>query len=284
MIDLDRMTYSIWDPTGNVTALVECPVAVAEQPACATALMRRHPEVEQVGFISVDTADLEPGVDVALRMAGGEFCGNASISAAACYLERTGQSGRSVSLRVSGAALPVEARLERVGEASYEAAILMPPAHKPQPVDLCFADTHALLPLVRMDGISHLVIEAASPFWHLLNDRAAAERAVRLWCEELDCAGLGLMFLGEPGSDGTRPMTPLVYVPAADTCFWESSCASGSAASGIYLADRLGKPMVSKLDEPGGMLCIECDPWACTTWLHGATRQIVVHPSIDHNL
>lgn len=284
MIDLDQMAYSIWDPTGNVTALVECPVPVDEQPACASALMRRHPEVEQVGFLCVDPAGLEPGVDAALRMAGGEFCGNASISAAACYLERTGQGGRIVSLRVSGATLPVKTRLERVGEASFEAAILMPPAHAPQSVNLAYEGTRTPLALVRMDGISHLVIEAASPFWHLLNDRAAAERAVRLWCEELDCAGLGLMFLGEPGPDDTRPMSPLVYVPAADTCFWESSCASGSAASGIYLADRLGKPMVAKLDEPGGVLRIECDPTARTTWLHGATRQIVVHPSIDHNL
>ena len=47
----DPLQYSIFDPTGNITALVESPVPVERQPAVAAALMARHPEVEQVGFV-----------------------------------------------------------------------------------------------------------------------------------------------------------------------------------------------------------------------------------------
>ena len=66
------MRYRIFDPTGNVTALVEDAVEPALQPEAAAEIMRVHPEVEQVGFVSLN------GALPSLRMAGGEFCGNAS--------------------------------------------------------------------------------------------------------------------------------------------------------------------------------------------------------------
>ena len=80
--------YSILDPTGNITALVESEVAVERQPAAAEAIMKRHTEVEQVGFVRFDP---EEGIDAQLRMAGGEFCGNASLCTAALYLMRNGK-------------------------------------------------------------------------------------------------------------------------------------------------------------------------------------------------
>ena len=46
------LKYSILDPTGNITALVESPVPVSGQPSVADAVMERHPDVEQVGFVS----------------------------------------------------------------------------------------------------------------------------------------------------------------------------------------------------------------------------------------
>ena len=54
MEERGSLRYSIWDPTGNITALVESAVAVGEQPAAAAALMERHPTVEQVGFVELE--------------------------------------------------------------------------------------------------------------------------------------------------------------------------------------------------------------------------------------
>ena len=48
------MKYSIFDPTGNITALVEDAVEDSLQPSAAAEIMKKHPEVEQVGFVSLD--------------------------------------------------------------------------------------------------------------------------------------------------------------------------------------------------------------------------------------
>ena len=45
-----EICYSILDPTGNITALVESPVERTRYQAAAAAIMHLHPEVEQVGF------------------------------------------------------------------------------------------------------------------------------------------------------------------------------------------------------------------------------------------
>ena len=70
-----RVEYYLLDPTGNKTILVDSPVSVSEQPGVASRLMEMEPETEQVGFLSKDEC-----FDLSLRMAGGEFCGNAAQS------------------------------------------------------------------------------------------------------------------------------------------------------------------------------------------------------------
>ena len=63
------LRVSLFDPTGNITALVENEVEPALQPELAAALMRRCPEVEQVGFVRLAPPSAE--VEAELRMAGG---------------------------------------------------------------------------------------------------------------------------------------------------------------------------------------------------------------------
>ena len=46
----NMLRYSILDPTGNITAIVESPVEIARQPELASRIMRLRPEVEQVGL------------------------------------------------------------------------------------------------------------------------------------------------------------------------------------------------------------------------------------------
>ena len=47
-------------------------------------------------------------------------------------------------------------------------------------------------------------------------------------------------------------LDPLVYVPQADTLFWERSCASGTAAVGAWA----GPGTALSLKEPGGVLTV----------------------------
>ena len=152
----------------------------------------------------------------------------------------------------------------------------MPQALEICTVELAFAGLSATLPLVRMEGISHLVVERSSAFFALQEVPVAAERAVCAWCEQLGCDGLGLMFLEARGS--AWQLTPLVYVPASGTVFWERSCASGSAATGMYCAAREDAPVALALHEPGGILRVESDPASGETWLSGTVRLLSSMP------
>lgn len=264
-----QVRYSVLDPTGNITALVESVVPLGEQVGVAAEVMRLRPEVEQVGFVSAPAG--KQGVQTELRMAGGEFCGNATMSAAALWYVRSGADAAActVRVRVSGAAEPVEVQLVRAGDQRFDGRVHMPCALGVERVELTWGDLRGSAGLMRMEGISHLVIERDSALFALLERTAEAERAVRAWCGELACDGLGLMFLEGEGS--CRTLTPLVYVPGGDTVFWENSCASGSSAVGMWCAAAQGTPCQLELHEPGGILRVESDP-AGSTWLQGTVE------------
>ena len=269
---MEDLKYYIFDPTGNITALVESGVAAADQPAVASRIMERHPDVEQVGFITY-ADDAAADVPVSLRMAGGEFCGNATMCTAALYMIRKNMPGSAViRVRVSGAAEPLEVQLRRKDAVSFDAAVTMPPAvgiDELKLADGMLPGSDSLrLPIVRMEGIAHVIIEPDSGFFGLKDDPALAETLLRGWCGVLGAECLGMMFLGDGAA--LRPLTPLVYVPGADTMFWENSCASGSAAAGIYLAAQAGTPVDVTFDEPAGRLRVESDPLAKKTVLHGS--------------
>ena len=68
--------YVLMNPCGNRTVLVETPVAGKDYKKIATALMKKEPTAEQVGFLEMG----ENG-NYILKMAGGEFCGNATMCA-----------------------------------------------------------------------------------------------------------------------------------------------------------------------------------------------------------
>ena len=262
-----QLRYSIFDPTGNITALVESVVPEKDQPSVAAAIMARHTAVEQVGFLRLPAGG---GERPALRMAGGEFCGNASMSAAALWALRRGFDRGECSLRVSGAESAVSVRLRRETEGSFAAAVHMPPAGQIMEKECVISGRRGRLSCVYMEGITHAVITPASAFFALKDDRPAAERAVRTLCAALGANCLGLMFLEE--ETPRCRLTPLVWVPASGTLFWENSCASGSAAVSMALARTLKRTVALDLDEPGGRLRAESDPETGETWLHGRTK------------
>ena len=118
--DLQKITYTLFNPTGNITLLAETPVPTASQPSVAAELMALEPETEQAGFVAF-------GPDAAfLRMAGGEFCGNAAMSAAAMYLERSGKTGGIVPVHVSGTKEAVAVMLHTLPDGGWRAAVTMP--------------------------------------------------------------------------------------------------------------------------------------------------------------
>ena len=265
------MKYSIWDPTGNITALVESNIDKTQQSSVAAALMKRHPQVEQVGFVQLKQDDSL----VLLDMAGGEFCGNAAMSAAALYMMRTNHpSGtpQDVRIRVSGSPATLKANLIERDSKMYSASLQTPWTASVDYRQFCHQGLRGMLPVVDLGGITQIIIEPDSAFYDLLNNRSDAESAVGFWCSELSAPGLGLMFLSN--RDNICDLTPLVYVPGAGTVFWENSCASGSTAVCMYYVTETGKDVKLILNQPGGVMSVQCHGPGESVILQGSTRPV----------
>lgn len=264
------MRYSIFDPTGNITALVEDNVDVELQPMVAANIMKAHPKVEQVGFVTDSTT---VGADTTLRMAGGEFCGNATMSAAALYALKHGcDDHMELHVRASGATDTVAVVLDKFDSDSFDARVLMPRANRLVPVALSYRGLSDVVSVVFFEGISHVIIPENSVLYVLRHDESSAEEAVRMWCHGLSADGLGLMFLSGNGRD--RTLIPLVFVPGSDTEYWENSCASGSAAVGMFVGATTNAPCDLLLHEPGGTLRVSCNPLSAETWLFGHVTRV----------
>ena len=244
-----KIVYDVLDPTGNITILVRTPVPEADHPAVAAHLMKMEPETEQVGFLTIGDTGGSLAASVAcntdLRMAGGEFCGNASMCAAVIAAMESGQSSRKVNLRVSGASGIVRAEVARRSDGEWTGTVDMPRPAAIEEIDLPGA---GLLPVVRFEGISHVILQQEMP-------RDKAQELAPVWCEALGTDALGLLFLDQEKSS----MTPLVYVPTAQTLCWEKSCASGTTAVCAYLAEQNSAPCSICLCQPGGELQAEAD-------------------------
>jgi len=201
--------YSLFDPSGNITALVESDVPAEKRKQIADEIMKAEPSCEQVGFVS-DLGENE----VMLEMTGGEFCGNATMCAA--ILGGTG----NVTVKICNDKYTVS--VEEKSMRSYYCSV-------------CFAD----LP----KGIVHTVLE----------DEPVKEDAEKRIKSMQGNEARGLMFL-----NGNK-LTPLVYVPLADTLFWENSCASGSICTGKYLFEKNKRPIDIDLEQPGGIINVKAN-------------------------
>lgn len=244
--------YYVLDPTGNITILVSTPVPADLQVRTASALMEREPQAEQVGFLS-DGRDC----DLTLRMAGGEFCGNASMSAAVMAAMRAGKKEGVIRLRVSGASGPVTVRVAENADGSWQGTVNMPAPGKIGTREFMGGGRY---PVVTFDGISHIILTEMLP-------KEEAETLAGKWCSELGTDAVGLMFL-----DRSRDvLMPLVFVPSAGTLFWENSCASGTTAVGAYLAYESGEHTIKTLRQPGGELTVDAYPDGALT-ISGTVR------------
>ena len=129
---------------------------------------------------------------------------------------------------------------------------------------LCYRDPDGRLSytgdLFCMSALAQAVVTGDFRVQESARIRQNAEHLAPLWCKALDAEALGLMFLNE--TEGT--MKPLVYVPAAGTLVWENSCASGTTASGAFLAEQqsgadLQRSIQISLKQPGGSLGIRVE-------------------------
>ena len=239
-----KLQFYKFDPTGNTTILVTTPVSRADQPFIAEKLMARENLcAEQVGFLENPTL---PGARARLQMAGGEFCGNASMSMAALLALRGGMAygaEEEIPLEVSGANGLVPCRILRNSETSFTGTVGMP---LPEEITEAALPGGKRAPLVRFRGIAHMLIpeNSFSPF--------EAEALIPSLCDTLDAEALGLLTVhSEP-----LYLKPLVHVRATGSSVWESGCGSGSAALGAYAAYREQRDISLEIAQPGGTIAV----------------------------
>lgn len=232
-----KQKICIANPSGNITVLVSSPVEKTEYARVAQRLMTKIDGAEQVGFF----ADPCFGGDVRLEMMGGEFCGNAMRSAALYYAGKQTLSGESlVRTEISGCDHPLSVFVDpESGTARGEF---------PLPIKAewgRFSEKPAFT--VWFEGIVHYVFPGGIPE---LSSESLKEK-LRAVTETERVSAAGLMVL----EVSSLRMTPVVYVRDTDTLVYESSCASGSAATAVYLS--AGKETCREtylLKEPGGSL------------------------------
>ncbi len=254
------LRYWRMNPTGNITLLVEGDGMPENAPFAALAedVMKEEPGAEQVGFVFFeDDAARAAGAHLRLRMAGGEFCGNATLSAAALYAMKQEMDQGKVRVLVSGADAPVMVEISReTGGPRYSGRVHMPLPESVEEVQLSTetADSQPEIrafSVVRFAGISHVILDTEN----VTLTREAAQRLAPLWCKTLGADALGLMFIDVRAGR----LDPLVYVPEADTLFWESSCASGTTAVGAWMFSKTKEAVSLSLSQPGGVLRVSAD-------------------------
>lgn len=236
---MNGVRYVLLNPTGNLTCLVLDPTDEEKRGEITAELMNR---CEQVGYL---TPPADPRARARLQMMGGEFCGNASMAAAAWLAREDGLAEgeeTTVPLEVSGAegVIPCRIRKERDG---WTGTVDMPPVLGAEDYPL----NGRILKGVIFPGMLHL-IAAGETFGKeeaeaLLPDAAAV----------LPYPALGLLQWDER----TKRMTPLVYVRESGTLVWETACGSGSAAIAAWKALETGKDARIGVVQPGGVLTAE---------------------------
>lgn len=239
------MNYIVADPTKNITVLITDNVPQEGRKAVVEQAFEKEPTCEQVGFVSRIGEDV-----IKLDMMGGEFCGNATISAAAYLAQQNGlDAGKDAAITVdaSGTDEPVRVAIRCIEPGKYIGTLEMTMPEL-EYYDYSVGEQTEGLPLVKLDGISHLILDGLDLY------RDEMEQSIRGLCDEIAVPALGMLKYTER-EDGVA-IEPLVYVEGSGTLVWENGCASGSLASAYYKHIKDGDSVVA-VKQPGGVIRIE---------------------------
>ena len=256
---MPALTFSKWSPGGNTTLLFpDSGQRPAEQARLASlALDPAMLGGEQAGFVHLAQGRL--------RMAGGEFCVNASraVGALLAYTDQcvtpeqgvleglapgvaqptscaAGYPERTDEIHVSGWNSPVRLHTRGLAPLWQVEALLRLPA-------CSIATVEQGAHLVRLPGICHLLL--GGPAHTLPEDcyAAAAQMRQRHHLENEPAAGV----IWWRECQGQLEMLPLVHVRDAGTTFLENACGSGALALALRLA-RSGTRRTFSIMQPGG--------------------------------
>lgn len=234
---MERIKYLIYRPAGNDTALVYGTNYTKEmKKKINDSIMKKHSNVEQVGFIN-NTGRKE------LQMAGGEFCGNATRSAAYNYLE--GMPGKiQISVNLKDLIL---AGVDKNKNAWCEI-----PLYRQNNI---IKEKENGIFIVELKGITVIVIKEVEAQKYLKNKDNLKQIGKKLIVDYnlINNSAVGVMFCEKEAENEKIKINPIVWVKDIDTLFYETACGSGSVA--VCLVESYLKKQGQKIDiiQPSGL-------------------------------
>jgi len=231
---MKEISYVLLNPTGNTTGLVLSSVGDPRRGGVTAALMNR---CEQVGYLMPAR---KPGAAARLRMMGDEFCGNASMAAAAWLAQGENlppEEEKEVLLEVSGTDELVRCRVRRDGS-GWIGSTEMPLPLQIRP----FSFRGEELTAVRMPGMTHLIRRGTDLA------REEAESLLKEAGARFQEPAVGLLQWQEE----TSTLIPLVWVKESETLVWETACGSGAEAIACWKCMERGESVELTVNVPGG--------------------------------
>lgn len=214
-------------PSGNDTALITGIVEKEKRKPINDAVLKRFPNVEQVGFYKYDKQK-----NIAtLEMAGGEFCGNATRSLA--YLLLKARKG-TIFIKASGTKKLLQAGIKRKNF-----------AYAQMPIYKSINAISQIAPKlyqVKLEGIVHLIVPNKTNYSASQLKREAKcllKKTGLLYSQPAS----GVMFIDD--SKETIDLRPIVWVRDIQTLFYETACASGTTAVGLWRAKDIKVKKIS---------------------------------------
>jgi len=203
---------------GNGTA-----IDVIDRPLLRTEYATRGKELgEQTESLGAEQAGFLIPSERHLEMAGGEFCGNASRSAAV-LLSEMGKV-KNVSFTVSGFAGLVSADVESLGDNKFD-VICRFSGLSTATRNIVLEDGSSAT-LVDLGGIVHVVVEKPLPSEN--EYRKQHKKITEFFCLS-NRGAVGVIWITRQQNSSVL-IHPVVWVRDVDTFFYEQSCGSGSIA------------------------------------------------------
>ena len=196
--------YMIYNPSGNITALViGDKYNINERKLINDKIMEREDKVEQVGFLS--------STKPKLTMAGGEFCGNAIRCATSYYIKKE----KNIELEINNQKI-------KAGTDSNNYIWCEIPIEEKQKVIKLDNETYK----IKLNGINIVVVKEVDSYDDL---KRKAKEIIKHYNVEDDA--VGIMFLCE--NKKYIKIYPVVWVKEVNTLFLENACGSGTIGVSI---------------------------------------------------
>lgn len=201
--------------------------------------------VEQVGFI---VAPKNKKALLKLEMSGGEFCGNAVLSAAAFGFYKGLTKNNRFLIETTGSESPLACEVAVKSPSQFEAKAEMPHPISIKDIVINLNGKSVSGCFVQLNGITHFLTD----YWPCEDEFNLIIEEVTNKVKDKAVGVIPYRRLREKEYE----IWPFVYVEETGSRFFEQACGSGTLALGVYLSKR-NKGKVFNVHQPGGIINVE---------------------------